>query len=278
MRHFSKHLLRIIAVAIIASAIIPADGHGDIHVLISKLDKEIASSPSDTEKRLERALLLCQHGSYDKALADLKEVEKLDPKRHERHYVAARVYMGQEKWELAQSALDRHLLALPRQSHSYFLRSQVHIKRGKPGDAVADMNQAIKLHSPAPLNYYLHLIQIQEGQGQVDKAIAVCDHARKSLGDLPNIMMIQARLLREGGRIEEASQIYAQIRKKTPSLTFSMCLKEAQMWEETNPQKSLSLLTQAETVWSSYSKSKRDRAPMQKLHKELIATKQLLKK
>jgi hypothetical protein len=41
------------------------------------------------------------------------------------------------------------------------------------------MNQAIKLHSPAPLNYYLHLIQIQEKRGQVDEAIAVCDHARK---------------------------------------------------------------------------------------------------
>ena len=262
----------------ITLTIIPANGHGDIHVLISKLDKEIASSPSDTEKRLERALLLCQHGSYDKALADLKEVKKLDPKRHERHYVAARVHMGQEKWELAKSALDQHILALPKQSHSYFLRSQVQLKRGKSGDAVADMNQAIKLDSPAPLNYYLHLIQIQEKRGQVDRAIAVCDHARESLGDLPNIMMIQARLLREGGRTEEASRIYAQIKKRTPSLTFRMCLEEAQMWEKKNPQKALGLLIQAESVWRSYSKSKRDRAPMQKLHKELIATKQLLKK
>lgn len=264
--------------ALIASGIIPAYGHGDIHVLISRLDKEIASNPSDTEKRLERAILLCQHGSYDKALADLKKVEKLDPKRHERHYVAARVYMGQEKWESAKSALDQHILALPQQSNSYFLRSQVQMKRGKSSDAVADMNHAIKLHSPAPLNYYLHLIQIQEGRGQVDKAIAVCDHARKSLGNLPNIMMIQARLLSKEGRIEKASQIYAQIRKKTPGLTFSMCLEEAQMLGKTNSQKALSLLIQAETVWSSYSKSKRDRAPMQKLHKELIATKRLLTK
>ncbi len=87
----------------ISLAIAPAYGHGDIHLLISKLDKEIASHPSDIEKRLERAILLCQHGSHDKALADLKEVEKLAPKRPERHYVAARVYMDQEKWELAKS-------------------------------------------------------------------------------------------------------------------------------------------------------------------------------
>jgi tetratricopeptide (TPR) repeat protein len=278
MKQFSKHVLNIMAVALIAASITPAMGHGEIHLLISKLDKEITSNPSDTDKRLERAILLCQHGSHDKALADLKEVEKLAPKRPERHYVAARVYMDQEKWELAKSALDQHISALPRQSDSYFLRSQVHLKRGKSGEAVADVNQAIKLHSPAPLNYYLHLIQIQEGRGQVDQAIAACDQARQSLGDLPNIMMMQARLLREEGRIEEASRIYAQIREKTPSLTFGMSLEEAKMWVKSNPQKALGLLIQAESVWNSYSKSKRDRAPMQKLHQELIATKQLLTK
>ena len=276
MKQFSENILTIMVMAMIASGITPANGHGDLHMLISRLDEEIARNPSNPEKRLERAILLCQHGSHDKALADLKEVGKLAPKRHERHYVAARVHMSQEKWELAKSALNQHILALPQQSKSYFLRSQVQIKRGKPSDAVADMNQAIKLHSPAPLNYYLHLIQIQERRGQVDEAIAVCDHARKSLGDLPNIMMIQARLLRGGRRIEEASQIYAQIRKKTPSLTFSVSLEEAQMWEKTNPQKSLSLLIQAELVWNTYSKRKRDRAPMQELHKELITKKQFL--
>jgi len=195
------------------SGIIPANGHGDIHILILRLDEEIASNPSNTEKRLERAILLCQHGSHDEALADLKEVENLAPKRHERHYVAARVYMDQEKWELAKSALDRYISVLPQQSKSYFLRSQVQLKRDQSGEAVADMDQAIKLHSQPPLNYYLHLIQIRESRGQIDQAIAVCAHARQSLGDLPNIMMIQARLLREGRRIKEASRIYAQIRK-----------------------------------------------------------------
>ena len=184
--------------------------------------------------------------------------------------------MSQEKWNLAKSALDQHISALPKQSQSYFLRSQVQMKQGKAGDAVADMNLAINLHSPAPLNYFLHLIQIQEERGQVDKAIEVCAHARKSLGDLPNIMMIQARLLREGGRIEEASGIYTQIKKKTPGLIFSISLEEAQMWQKTDPQKALGLLTQAELIWSSYSKSKRDRMPMQKLYQELIATKRLL--
>nr|MBR9812142.1 hypothetical protein [bacterium] len=74
-------------ISIIASGIIPVNGHGDLHMLISRLDEEIASNPFKPEKRLERAILLCQHGSHDKALADLKEVEKLAPQLHERHYV-----------------------------------------------------------------------------------------------------------------------------------------------------------------------------------------------
>ncbi len=150
------------------------------------------------------------------------------------------------------------------------------MKRGKPGDAVADMNQAIKLHSPAPLNYYLHLIRIQEKRGQINQAIAVCENARKSLGDLPNVMMIQARLLGESARLKDASLIYTQIKKKTPSLTFSMCLEESRMWGKTDPQKALGLLLQAESAWKTFSQSKRERAPMQKLYQELIIKKRRL--
>jgi len=51
MRNFSKIGLKIMVVAMMTSGIIPANGHGEIHILISRLDKEIASNPSDTEKR-----------------------------------------------------------------------------------------------------------------------------------------------------------------------------------------------------------------------------------
>lgn len=260
------------------SSIVTASGHGDLHVLISKLDREIAVNSSDVGKRLERAILLCQHGSFDLALDDLREVKKLAPKRSERHYVAARVYMGQEKWELAKSALDLHISAEPKKGNSYFLRSQVQIQREKLAEAAADLEKAIGLKSPAPLKYFLSLIQIQDGQGRFGQAIATCDHARKTLGDLPNVMMIQARLLDKAKRVEEASAMYALIRKKIPSLTFTMCLEESAMWEEKSPKKALDLLVRAEAAWYGFSRSKRDRAPMQKLYKDLVVRKRLLTK
>lgn len=274
----NRRILRIVISAVVAFGIIPAAGHGDIHLLISKLDKEIAANPSDTGKLLKRAILHCQHGSHDEALADLEVVKELDPKRPERHYVTARVYMSQEKWKLAKAELDQHLLALPRQSDSYFLRSQVHLKNGKPDEAVEDMNQVIGLLSPAPLKYYLHLIRIQSQRGQIDEAIIVCEQARKSLGDLPNIMIVQAQLLRDGDRLEEASRIYSLIRQETPGLAFKMSLEEARMWTETDNQKALRLLDQAEAIWNNFPERKRALEPMQDLHKELNETKQLILK
>ena len=153
-------MLAKIAAGMMSLSILTASGHGDLHVLISKLDREITIHPSDVGKRLERAILLCQHGSFDLALDDLGEVKKLVPNRSARHYVAARVYMGQEKWELAKSALDLYIAAEPKQSNSYFLRSQVQIQQEKQAEAAADLQKAIGLKSPAPLKYFLTLVQI----------------------------------------------------------------------------------------------------------------------
>ena len=56
-----------------------ARGHGDVHESIVRLTQEIEAQPERAALRMERAGLYSQHEEFEKALADLSQVQVLEP-------------------------------------------------------------------------------------------------------------------------------------------------------------------------------------------------------
>lgn len=243
-------------------------GHGDLQVLIDQLSQKIEVSPNNPELLLERANFLRQHDEFERALQDLARVEKLAPQLPEREYMLAKIYMAQNNWALARSALDAYIAVNGMDSEPYALRSRVLLHLGELSLAEQDALQAIKLHTRAPLDLHLAYIELLLKRDDMDAALAAYAHAEESLGSLPVLLMSKARLFREHKRYAEASATYAQLRGLQPMLAFSCWSEEAAMWSNQDQQKAAEAVKQARQAWAGL--PQRQRETMRDRYTELL--------
>lgn len=243
-------------------------GHGDVGVLIARLDGQIEASPGNAELLLQRANFLRQHKEYGKALLDLARVEEIAPQLPERYYVLAKIHLAQQNWKPAREALDAYIAIHAADSEPYALRSRTLWKLGETTRAEQDALQAINLHSRAPLQLHLNYIKLLLERNDIEAALAAYARAEESLGSLPSLLMAKARMFSDHERFVEASATYAQLRELQPMLGFSCWLKEASMWADQDHRKASEATQQARLAWEAL--PPRQRASMKDNYVELL--------
>ncbi len=258
-------------VAIVSAPI--ALGHGDLHVLIDAASKKVETAPSDPFLLLERANLIRQHGQFDKALADLEKVAALDPTIEDRHILRAKIEIARENWSAAKTALNAFLIAQPKSSEGYYLRSKTRLalNNGIPNvQSLNDAKNAIDFQDKPPLDYHLNYIRLLTLNGDNAAVEKAFHNAQNALGKLPALESVHADWLSKSGRPEMAAAIYSDLRRTTPTLAFHWWVEEAAMWRVHDAAKSKTAEHQAITAWDALPKKIRTRPAMIEKHDQFI--------
>lgn len=224
-------------------------GHGNVHEIIRTLSHQISESPTNPQLYLERAKLLIKHGDHKQALDDIAQVEKLDPSIDRTLILHAEIHSIQKKWLPAKIALDRYIIDHPGDPLPYTMRSEANQQLGNIRASEADLNKAINLHPAPPLKLYLRYIHLLVKNGRNDQALVVYSQAEKKFGHIPSLLTSKARMLGQIHKYNEASDVYALLRRLYPKLSFDWWMEESKLWENHDPEKTFYALNKARASW-----------------------------
>ncbi len=245
--------------------------HGSLHELIAKEDERVAAKPDDAELLLGRAHLLRLHGEFGRARADLEKVKALAPELAGRILVEARVYADQGEGKLAKQAFDEYLALVPEDVDAIAIRSRVHEELGDAEASAADARKVIALRNPPLLGDHLRLIQLLAKTGRAVEIRAAFASARVSHGPVPTLLSSEAGWLAGAGERDAAAGIYAEMRRRMPSLAFPLHVEEARMWAGHDEGKASDARVAAGKEWESLPAKMRSRPALMAKHKELQA-------
>src|SRR6185503_14137050 len=128
-----------------------AFAHGDVHERIVLLTQQIAQSPTNAAPLFfQRAELYRIDGDFTNALADLSQVEKLDPGIVRVGYCRGRVLFEANRLPEALPPLDKYLATKPRDADAYTVRARVLKKLGNYKPSVDDYTIAIAQSTASP--------------------------------------------------------------------------------------------------------------------------------
>jgi tetratricopeptide (TPR) repeat protein len=203
----------------------------------------------DTGLLLERADYLRKHGDMPRALQDLALVEKLQPGLTSRHLVLATIFSDQQRWKEAKVELDRFLAVYPDGVPALVLWSRCCGSLGLTEQAEDGIRRAIKHHPRAPLAFYRQYVALLLKRDDIEEALKVYAGAEKSLGPIPVLRESKARMLRDRGRPDDASEVYSMLREQNPTLSFRWWMEEAQMWKTLDSVKMKRAMMGAKQSW-----------------------------
>jgi predicted Zn-dependent protease len=182
-----------------------ANAHDGLHEQIVALTHEIESRPKAPELYLRRGELYRLHREWDKALADLRRAQALEPRR-EMGLAEARLYfdLGWSEW--AELALERHLASLPEDPEALLFLARILEQRCALEDAVRAYDRAlVGLEAPEPDVYLARAEALTAlGPAGVERALVGLDEALARLGPVFALELRALELEVERGRIEAA--------------------------------------------------------------------------
>ncbi|MGJ8653654.1 MAG: tetratricopeptide repeat protein [Opitutaceae bacterium] len=229
-------------------------GHGSVHEILAGLDAAIAESPQNDTLYLERANTLIEHEDYAQALSDLKILDAIAPKRSERHYLRGKVYLAQGKNLDAVKSLNALIETNAKDAEPYHLRSYAYRNLGNMPAALEDARRAIELNTSAPIGDYLYVVELLLAGEQKDAVVQMFHHAEQALGALPTLLFAKADAFKELSEYEAAAAVYERLRSENPALSFQCWLRESELWDGRNRDKTLHALAAVKSEWQSMSK------------------------
>ena len=178
----------VILVALLLPALIwprPARAHGEVHLRILELTRQIDSATNHTAQLyLERGELEREHGMGEAAAADYDRAAELDPDLPGVDLCRARLLADRGQLEAARALFDRALQRHPGDGECRVGRARVLMKLGQREAAMADYWGGLeRLRDPQP-EYVVELAQALIAEGQVEEALRALDEGIKKLGPI----------------------------------------------------------------------------------------------
>ena len=177
---------KIILLSALACAFASANAfaHGDVHVRIVALTKEIAASPTNASLYFQRADLYRIDGDWTNALIDLNHVAQLDRTLKRVDFLRGLVQYEANQPQAALGPLNRYLSEKPPDSEAHTVRARVLAKIGRHSGAVDDYTAAIKINpSPNP-ELYIERSASWRAMGKLEDAVRGLDEGIRRMGPL----------------------------------------------------------------------------------------------
>ena len=198
--------------------ILSAFGHGDLHLQIVEITKEIEKTPLNPELFMRRAELHRAHSDWDASQADYDHAFALDPKLPIIDLARGRMFLD-ANWPLSsKTALDRFLARHPDHAEGLILRARAFVKLNRRLEGVADYTKAIARAAEGKPELFLERAQAlaAEGKDHIDEAIKGLDEGIKKLGPLVTLNLYAMDLETENGRYDAALTRLDQVLAKAP--------------------------------------------------------------
>jgi tetratricopeptide (TPR) repeat protein len=176
---------------LIALRPIPLLSHGDAHVQILELTRQIEREPGKADLYFKRGELNRVHGLWDAAQADFDRAAALDPKLEIVDLARGRLFL-EANWPLsANIALDRYLSRQPNNVEALVTRARVLVKLQQPLLAAQDYSRAIASATDSRPELYLERAQVltTEGGPHLAEALRGLEEGIKKLGPLVTLQL-----------------------------------------------------------------------------------------
>ena len=163
------------------------------------LARTLAPDDPANHIRLGRLLVDAYGGRRDaEAIVELREAAALRPGDPEVLLVLGRLQMAQGDWDAALLTFEQYLTLKPSGATSDEVRIRVaQLRRTPPAPIVVPVSAAPRLAEPAGQHYRVALVYL--ARGRLDDAYRELEAARVTAPDVPELLNLEARLLRQRG-------------------------------------------------------------------------------
>lgn len=149
---------------------------GDPDRALADLNEALRLNPRSTRGLIERASIYLARGGLDQAIADYTAALSLRPKSAAAFYGRAEAFRAKNAFDRAITDYDRALRLDKKLAAAYAGRASAYRARGELDRALADFNEALKL-DPKPAAWHAERGAIHQAKGNLDQAIADYDQA-----------------------------------------------------------------------------------------------------
>jgi tetratricopeptide (TPR) repeat protein len=183
-----------------------AGAHGEVHIQIANVTRQIASATNNPAKLyLRRAELHREDQTYDDAAADYDRAQQLDPALlPEIEFCRGRMLAQSGKLEQAHRALDTALNHPSPNPKAWIERGRVLVRLGKPQAAITDYSlgiEADKVPEPEPFLEVAHLLS---DDGKPEAALRILDQGIRKFGPIPLLQVEAVQLELNDRRVDAA--------------------------------------------------------------------------
>ena len=211
--------LRFVVALFIATPLV-VSAHGDLHLQIQEVTRQIEKEPRNAELYLKRGELHRAHQEWDAAQADYDYAWGLNPKLAVLDLARGRMFL-EANWPIsAKVALDRFLAVYTNHVEGLTARARTFIKLDQRLAAARDYTAAID-HSTEPRpELYLERAQAltTEGGAHLDAAIKGLDEGIKKLGPLVTLQLyaidVEIKQKRFDAALDRLERVAAQSPRK----------------------------------------------------------------
>ena len=135
------------------------------------LEKIIEAAPADDAARLELANLLVKNGDGDRAIQQVEELIKVNPKSKAGLEALFKAYVGKKEWDKAQNISVKLQDAYPKEGMGYFLSGIAYQAENKLDASVSAFQKALSIQADA-VEPMTQLIKSYLALNQADRAVA----------------------------------------------------------------------------------------------------------
>lgn len=209
------------AVVALASLSVPrAQAHGDMHLQIVEVTKQIEQTPKKAELYLRRGELSRAHQDWDSAQADYDRAQALDPHLAGIDFARGSLFLEANWLQSAQVALDRFLAQSTNHVEALVARARTLVKLNQPVPAARDYGRALAFATePRPDLYIERALALSAGdKPALAEALQGLDEGIRKLGPLITLQLyaidLEVRLKHADGALARLDQVMAQSPRK----------------------------------------------------------------
>lgn len=212
MRSLSAPILLVLTLALPAAAL----AHEPLRGQIEDVTRRIAAEPDRTALYLERAELLRLNGQPQRAEADLRKAEQLDPTGPAIPLCRAAMLRDAGRTLAARAALDALLARSPDFVPARTLSAEIHVALGHIGEAIADLDSALAHSRRKTPDLYLERARLMTLAGEPEPALASLDEGLRACPASPALEDLAVDLEVRLGRPDAALSRLERMMSRTP--------------------------------------------------------------
>jgi tetratricopeptide (TPR) repeat protein len=255
-------------------------GHGDMHLQIQEVTKELEKQPRNAALYLKRGELFRAHGDMDSAHADLERVAALDPKLEVLPLARGRLFYEANWPQSAKIALDSFLRTHTNHVEALALRARCLIKMGQRLDGVKDYTRAIDVAADPQPELYLERAQALNEEGPAHYAVAVkgLEDGMKKMGPLVTLQLYAIDLEVKEKKYDAALARLAKASAASPRKETWLARKGEILQTAGRPNEACDAFRSALKAISQLPDTRRNVPAMQELEKRLNAVLEAISK